>query len=220
MDRFKSAFASRTIITNVVTLAASLAVLWGFELTMEQQATAVSVIVALGTAASSLFRVSATKQLVSSPEKAKEANASADLNTTIASNIGRKGPPGSLVVLLLLCLPLLGACQTAGQQVVSVTPTVTPTKIDVTLDNASREIQKYCAAIDMGLRLLDAYVVKEAKHRVIVQHAQVNFAAYCAAPPRDVQQALAFLSDTYGRILAIQQTRSARRQVAAARAVR
>lgn len=74
MEAFKSILASKVIITNIVTAIASIAAIWGFNLTPENQAIAVSVIVALGTALSSAFRVSSTQQLTTSPTVAKVAN--------------------------------------------------------------------------------------------------------------------------------------------------
>lgn len=75
MEAFKSIFTSKVIITNIVTTVATLAAVWGLNLSPEVQATAVTVIVTLGTLVfSSAFRVSSTQQLTPSPTVAKVAN--------------------------------------------------------------------------------------------------------------------------------------------------
>jgi ascorbate-specific PTS system EIIC-type component UlaA len=74
MEAFKSILTSKVIITNIVTAVASIVAVWGFNMTPETQAIVVSVIVGLGAALSSGFRVSSTQQLTPSAEVAQEAN--------------------------------------------------------------------------------------------------------------------------------------------------
>jgi hypothetical protein len=74
MEAFKSILSSRTIITNIITTVASLAAVWGLNLSPETQAGIVSAIVVIGPLISSGFRVAATHQLVSSPAVADAAN--------------------------------------------------------------------------------------------------------------------------------------------------
>jgi hypothetical protein len=71
MEAFKSILTSKVIITNVVTAVASIVAIWGLNMTPETQAIVVSVIVGLGAALSSGFRVSSTTQLVGSAEVAR-----------------------------------------------------------------------------------------------------------------------------------------------------
>jgi uncharacterized protein (DUF697 family) len=99
MEKFKSVFSSRTILTNAVTFLASILTLWGMDLTPEQQAIAVSVIVGVGTFASSLFRKAADTQLVSSPAKAEEANLRANASMEVAKSIGVPKPPPTTPVV-------------------------------------------------------------------------------------------------------------------------
>jgi hypothetical protein len=94
---------------------------------------------------------------------------------------------------------------------------VQPTVVDTSIEKAGREVQRYCTAIDVGLRLISGYVTMTPDRLNVVQQAQLNFQAYCANPPANVPEALAFLADTYTRILAAQETASAKRRVAAAR---
>jgi uncharacterized protein (DUF697 family) len=98
MEKFKSVFSSRTIITNAVTFLASMGAIWGLDMTPENQAIVVSVIVALGTAASSLFRKQADEKLVASAAKAEEANLRASASMEVAKSIGVPKPPPSTPV--------------------------------------------------------------------------------------------------------------------------
>jgi uncharacterized membrane protein (DUF441 family) len=215
MELVKSIFFSKTIITNVVTTIASLVALWGIDMTPDQQATTVSAIVLGGNALSSLFRATADKQLiVGGAQKVEQVN-----NQRMAA-MANRGTAGPLVGALLVCFLLVGCVSTGRTITPQVTPVVTvqPTKVDTFIDNSATEIERYCTAIDLGLRLVSAYVTMQPERLNVIDQARSNFAAYCIEPPRNVPEALRFLADTYARILAAQQTASARRSVARVRA--
>jgi hypothetical protein len=220
VDKFKSVFSSRTIIANAVTFLASIGTIWGLDLTPENQAIAVSVIVALGTAASSFFRKEADTKLTTTPAKAEEANLRADAAMEVAKSIGQPKPPPSMPVALLLgaflLTSLLGGCVTSRQPVVVTPGVTTPTKIDIAINTGSQEINKYCTAIQLGLNLIHTFVVRDPNHQTVVEYARTGFEAYCANPPGDVASALDFLKDAYTRIVNVQRSAAARRAVRAA----
>jgi hypothetical protein len=91
LDRFKSIFTSRTIIANVVTAVASILVIWGFNLSPEQIESIVTLIIVVGSLASSLFRVVATKQLVTRIFN----NPDPEVSTIQADSVERKPEPVS-----------------------------------------------------------------------------------------------------------------------------
>jgi hypothetical protein len=66
MDGIKTLFASKTIWTNIITALAGVLAIWGFNLTPEQQAGVVTAVITIGPLLSSIFRYTATDQLVAS----------------------------------------------------------------------------------------------------------------------------------------------------------
>lgn len=186
MDKVKSILASRTIITNFVTFLATVLVIWGIEMTPEQQAGVVTLMVGLGTALSSFFRATATKQVVvAGPGTAKSMN---DLKVT-------------KLLFLLAFLPFLGACVTA-QPAVVVTPGGNVTKADLTVYQASEQVARYCGVLRFAVGVGQMFA-KQPNHLVYVQRAQAAVVTYCDNPPTDVYSALSLLAVAYRNIMAV-----------------
>lgn len=211
MDRVKSVLASRTIITNFITFVASVAVLWGFNMTPEQQAGAVTLIVTLGTIVSSFFRVSATEQVVvATPKTAKSINETKVMGLmsrpTDASGMKEKDRNYTGLLVLLALLPLLGACISAGPTQVQVTPGVIPTKIDVAISRASEQVTQYCHVLTFAVGVGQMFV-SNPTHLRYVQQAQAVVNEYCLRPPGDLQAAVGFLSRAYQVIMQVPEVR-------------
>jgi hypothetical protein len=220
VEKFKSVFSSRTIITNLVTFLASIAAIWGLDLSHETQAIVVSMIVGVGTLLSSMFRKQADAKLVSTPTKAEEANLRADAAMQVAQSIGKPKPPLSdpPLVIAILALLLVG-CQTTSPSV-PVTPVVTPPVNVVDATIARADISKYCGAINIGLGFLETGIrFLKPEQLKIVQQASAGMEAYCENPPTDLATALEFLAETYRRVMALQRTQTARRAMARARTI-
>lgn len=66
MDNTKSALASKTVISQIVGLGAAVITMWGFDLSAEEQASVVTLIVAAQSVAGIIFRIMAERKIRSS----------------------------------------------------------------------------------------------------------------------------------------------------------
>lgn len=175
MDKIKSVFASRTIITNAVTLGASIATVWGLNLTPEQQAYAVTLIVTVGTIISSLFRIDATKVVVLSKPKTVQCS------------------PVAVLLAGVIALSMAG-CVSPGAVVGGYGAA------NAGLAAASPKLAEICIALEATVALADGHVTE--RHQATLDQADAAIATVCSRAPTSVPAAIATALAAYQAVQA------------------